>query len=185
MSAVHSGYRPSSSVGREEERDRSNLQGGWLALARVFWIFYFIWVLANFVYQLPFAFRQFSDPAIVGSIGMPLDLYAWITVSLAVLALVFASVVAVILFWRRSDNWMALVASLFLLGWAGISLNSAVQGTSLPSIGILPFWLQELLGAPSGAALYAFFLLFPSGRFVPRWSWALLLVWLIQIYGFD
>jgi hypothetical protein len=105
MNAVHSEYRPSSSGGREDERqDRSNLQGGWLALARALWIFCFSWVLTNLVYQPPFAFKETSDAIVVGEIGMPLDLDAWITAPLAVLALVFASVVAVIHYWRRSES---------------------------------------------------------------------------------
>jgi hypothetical protein len=183
MNAAYTKPSPAASAGqRDKWQERPRLAGGWLALARALWIFYFIRVLANFAYQPSFAFQQFSDPAIVGSIGMPLDLYAWITVSLAVLALVFASVVAVILFWRRSDNWMALVASLFLLGWANNSLSGAAQGGSLPHVVILPFWVQELIVAPFGAALYAFVLLFPSGRFVPRWSWALLVMAAFAIF---
>ncbi len=54
MSAVHSKYHPSPDAGRgDEQADRSNLQGGWLALARVFWLFSFFYVLAIFIFQLP------------------------------------------------------------------------------------------------------------------------------------
>src|SRR5262245_1206006 len=84
---------------------RARLRGGWLLVVRALWIFYFIYGLANFVYQLPVAFRRLSDPTVVGEIEIPLDLYAWITVSLAVLAIAVASVVALIIFWRRAHDW--------------------------------------------------------------------------------
>ena len=161
------------------------LTGSWLTLARLLWLYYALSALATFVYQLPVAFAQLRIPAIIGAIGMPLDLYAWIIVSLAVLTTVVTIVVAAILFWRRSHDLMALIASLFLLTISGSSLSAALQSPLLQSPVALPIWLWTLIEVPIAAVLFGFFLLFPSGRFVPRWSWTLVPFWVAQTLSLE
>lgn len=161
------------------------LTDGWLTLVRLLWLYYAISALATFVYQLPFAFAQLRVPAIIGDIGMPLDLYAWIIVGLAVLTTAVTVVVAAILFWRRSRDLMALIASLFLLTISGTSLSAALQSQLLQSPVALPIWLRALFEVPIAAVLFGFFLLFPNGRLVPRWSWALVPFWVAQTISLE
>src|SRR5262245_11056021 len=118
MNAVDSECRPPSSTGRKDERQgRSNPRGGRLALARVFWLFSCFYVLAIDIDQLPFAFDQLRNPAYVGQIGIPLDLYAWSIVLLAALTMIVSIGTAAVLFWRRSHDWMALVVSFLLISF--------------------------------------------------------------------
>ncbi len=161
------------------------LTGGWLMSARLLWLYYAISALATFVYQLPFAFAQLHVPAIIGAIGMPLDLYAWTIVSLAVLTTVVTVVAAAVLFWRRSHDLMALIASLFLLTISGSSLSAALQSPLLQSPVALPIWLRALIEVPIAAVLFGFFLLFPNGRLVPRWSSALVPFWVAQAIALE
>ena len=90
-------------------------------------------------------------------------------------ALVWAGV-GVVIFWRRSDNWMALLTSLCLILFGTFSLNDGPKALAdhYPAVW-LPVHLLQLFGTVS----LAFFLyLFPSGRFVPRWARWVILFWI-------
>ena len=76
--------------------------------------------------------------------------------------------VAGVIFWRRSHDWMGLLVSftlVFIGGFLFTSANDAVARTYPqldPAMGI-----ASLAGFVS---LLALFFLFPDGRFVPRWA---------------
>jgi signal transduction histidine kinase len=89
----------------------------------------------------------------------------WVMVNL-LFALVYFMVAALI-FWRRSDDRIGLLASFFLVA----------LGASFPDIpGMLasvhPLWRLPVafVGAFELPSLAVFFFLFPNGRFVPRWT---------------
>jgi hypothetical protein len=87
-----------------------------------------------------------------------------------VVDVVFALVVAVssaMIFWRKSDNWMALLVSLTLV--------VIFVGVSNPIIAL--YQLQPIWRAGIDAWFFfamgcvcVFFYLFPTGRFMPRWT---------------
>ncbi len=95
-------------------------------------------------------------------------------------ALVFFGVAAGI-FWRRSDDRMALFASFMLVLFGGAAAAGTTHGLddAHPALSF-PAQLLEYLGQVSFGV---FFYLFPDGRFVPRWTRllaaaaALLFVW--------
>ena len=103
------------------------------------------------------------------ALGISITAYAiyWVTVNLLFVLVYFA--VAALIFWRKSDDWMAWLASFSLVAF----------GASFPSIpaalaAVHPTWWlpvtllgEDVLGFPS---LIVFFFLFPTGRFVPRWT---------------
>ena len=82
-------------------------------------------------------------------------------------------VVGLVIFWRRSADWMAFFAALVLvLAGSNFSPTSyvltLVLGTTSP-LGILGTGIQAL----GWSSLGFFFVLFPNGRFVPNWAhWA-------------
>ncbi len=111
-------------------------------------------------------------------LGLSLDSFAAYSVAMD---LVFAAVciaVAALIFWRRSDDRMALFASLALLtfGTATFTFAMAALTEQYPAWEV-PVASFHFLGAASfGLFLY----LFPDGRFVPRWTrWVALvrIVW--------
>jgi hypothetical protein len=89
-------------------------------------------------------------------------------VALSCLTLLLADGVAAVLIWRRSHDGMALLVALTLI-LAPMDLTPVLH--ILPSrTGIL----QEpaaILGAASSLSILLLLVLFPSGRFVPRWLW--------------
>ena len=102
-------------------------------------------------------------------LGLPVALYAAFD---AVLNGVFVTVwvaVGTLVFWHRSNDRMALLVALFLVTFGPISfgpiapefLAHKYHALELPVEGV------EFLGY---TCLALFFCLFPSGRFVPRWT---------------
>jgi len=101
---------------------------------------------------------------------------ALFTIFFVIMAAIWCAV-GFLLFWRRSDDWLALLAAFFLV-ITGITLsNSSLYVLALTSpILALPLNLVGFLGS---ASLFVFLLLFPNGRLVPRWMGLILLLGII------
>jgi hypothetical protein len=123
---------------------------------------------------------DFSDPnlapasarASLEAAGVSMDFYARYLLPISIASTVVWIGVGAVIFWRRSDNWIALFASLCLItyGTFGLDVGSSTALADQDSAMWLPVRLSALLGTVS---LYTFVLIFPSGRFVPRWTrWA-------------
>jgi signal transduction histidine kinase len=74
-------------------------------------------------------------------------------------------ILGLFLFWRRSSEWMVLVVSLSL-----VTFGANWFSDDLPAV--LPNWAMPvaLLGFITWNCFGLFFVLFPDGRFVPRWT---------------
>ena len=74
---------------------------------------------------------------------------------------------AAVIFWRRSDERMALFVALLL-----VLLGTTFWGTTAALSLYHPAgsWVSESLSAVGKMSLFLFFYLFPDGRFVPRWT---------------
>jgi hypothetical protein len=92
-----------------------------------------------------------------------------------VAGLVFA-IVAGVIFWHRSEDRIALLGAFALLMFGGAAFNSDVSEAATSAYPAL--WLPIHLLEYAGQVSYSvFFLTFPDGRFVPRWTRWLALVW--------
>ena len=91
-------------------------------------------------------------------------------------------IVGFLIFWRRSDDWLALLAAfvlvMFNVGPWSNNNTSAVLALAYPAL-TLPLSLISFLWDSS---LGVFLLLFPGGRLVPRWMGLILLLDLIQAF---
>jgi hypothetical protein len=109
-------------------------------------------------------------------LGLSLDSFAAYSVAMDVLFAAVCTVVALLIFWRRSDDRMGLLVSLALLtfGTATFVFTMEALAVQHPPWEI-PVSLLHFFGAASfGLFLY----LFPDGRFVPRWTRWVVLVWI-------
>lgn len=88
------------------------------------------------------------------------------------LIVVASLLVALLLFWRRSDDWLALVVGLFLV-YRVSSFAFGNIGVTNGGVSVLIL----LLALADTIVFYGVFLIFPDGRFVPRWTWLLLVAW--------
>jgi hypothetical protein len=168
----------------------TGLHGRWLLLARLAWGAVAITALAIVVFSVPNTFEQFrtvctaaaeicSERAVqqltpegvqaLREAGLSLRSYAALNVAIgAVFPLVWLAVGALI-FWNRSDDRMALLVSLFLVAFGTATFNTT--GVDILISANSAWWLPaksvQVLGE---VCAVLFFLLFPGGRFVPRWT---------------
>src|ERR671921_925520 len=167
------------------------LRERWLLPARVAWVVMAITVLAIILFSIPSSFEHYqsvctaasevcsSERAVdqatpegvqtLGETGLSLRSYALLNVVVdKVFQLVFFAVGALI-FWRRSDDRMAWLVSVFLVSFGPVSVDQTAAYTLISS---QPAWWfpvrsVEIVGIVSPVL---FFFLFPSGRFVPHWT---------------
>jgi hypothetical protein len=160
------------------------LRGRLLLLARVVWIVVATLALGLFAAGISAEFTLLHVPCstvtcptgqlspsgldALEGLGLSVDSFAVYTVAMDVLFGGVCTVVALLIFWRRSDDRMGLLVSLALLtfGTATFVFTMEALATSL----------LHFVGAASfGLFLY----IFPDGRFVPRWTRWVALVWIV------
>src|SRR6266699_6054740 len=194
--------QPSPSIGVTENAEPGNipdtrLHGYWLVLARAAWILVVVLSLAVSIADIPLEFTRLHTACVGSSCGQQLtvgivqelhqlnlsvDFFATYLVVLHFGILLIWVVIALVIFWRRSNDRMALLVALFLVLFPaaqGIGSPDAV-GAAYPSLQALTTLLDNL----GWLSMLLFFYLFPDGRFVPRWTLAIVLVYaLLSILG--
>jgi hypothetical protein len=77
-------------------------------------------------------------------------------------------VVGALIFWRRSDDRMALLVSMFLVSFGPVTVDTTDAEALISS---QPAWWLPVRGVDvvGNVCVVLFFLLFPSGRFAPPW----------------
>jgi hypothetical protein len=105
------------------------------------------------------------------------DLYAAHKLVLELLLRAGWCAVGLLIFVRKSDDWMALVVSLFLITFATITFSSRLVDMAAAAYPALRVPVQFLKFAGDVLVL-GFFFLFPGGRLAPRWTRWVVLVYL-------
>jgi hypothetical protein len=168
----------------------TDLHDRWLTLARVAWIAVATTALAIVLFSVPSSFDHYrsvctapsevcSERAVgqptphgvqaLRNVGLSVRSYALLNVSIdQVFELVWFAVGALI-FLRRSDDRMALLTSLFLVAFGTVTVDPAAADAlvSTQQAWRLPVEAVQIIGE---VCVVLFFLLFPGGRFVPRWT---------------
>src|SRR5436309_3253689 len=176
----------------------THLQGRLLLLTHVVWISIALLALGLSMASIPTSFASLyvlctDAPATcsnngqitpdylraIQALGLSLDVFATYLVALVIVIAVVYAAIGAVLFWRKSDDRMALFASLTLVTFPA-AFNYTAQAT-LPSAWWWPSQFVILLG---NSLLFLFFYLFPTGHFVPRWTrwlWiAVLVFWAVN-----
>jgi hypothetical protein len=185
---------------QESPGTETRLHGSWLLIARVGWIVLTLLILTLNVIMIPryyavlqahcqpdpqcFALQLNAyDRQFLHQSGLSLGFLAAYQVILDAVFVLVCCALGALIFWRKSADRMALFCAFMLVLFGGAGFTSILQDTLAL---ISPAWFAligtlDLLGQTS---FLIFFLLFPSGRFVPRWSrWVALCVVLYWIYA--
>jgi hypothetical protein len=161
----------------------ARLRGRWLLLTRAAWAAVAVTTLGVFALSVPARYAQLSHPtakvrAALAEVGLPASGYAFYNVALDTVFVSVFALVAIVIFWRRSDDLMALLVATMLVVWG--PLNGLLVETPSATEGMYPV-LQLTLGTTLTFVGYMtwmlFFYLFPSGHFVPGWTRWLALCW--------
>jgi hypothetical protein len=173
--------RPGESIGRTDILTFFTLGGRRLIVAQVGWLLVFVLSVGLYLASIPAYYdalvsfsSDFNSAAARASLqasGVSVQFYAICLLSISFASTVVWVVVATIIFWRRADNWIAFFASLALITFGTMSLPPSPPALADESFGVwLPIRLLALIGT---VTLFTFYLLFPTGRFVPSWTrWA-------------
>ena len=169
----------------------TRLSARWLGPARGAWIVVILFLLGVFLAGLPESFALLHRPCLVGDVacngigaltpsqiqglpghGLSLDTYVWSVISISGVGGLFLFVLAGILFWRRSDDWMVLLVALLFgsFGTSGVTNLLAFDS---------PLWsaLSNSVLLIVSLAILLTLALFPNGWFVPPWGWWFALVY--------
>ena len=162
----------------------TRLSGRWLLLARIVWIALVLFVLSVAIASLPATFATLHRPCTLGNVtcngnglltasqiqavakyGFSLDALAWSYLGIAAFYALVSILLGAIIFWRKSDDWMALLVALLCISTGAGTITGPLQYSS-------SFWvvLENLVITIQGLPVLLTLALFPNGRFVPRWS---------------
>lgn len=169
------------------------LRGGRLVLARMAWVavtgvslaLLVVSLAARYSDLLPAASAPGNSQGVRTGIAQPAGvsaaIFAGTILSAEIVAALGFFVIAGLIFWRRSNSWVALLVSLMLAAF-----GAALPGTIYALVANQPIW------AVPGSAILAlgwfllllFAYLFPDGRLVPRWTAALAVAWAAWVGAF-
>lgn len=168
------------------QRADPRLSGPTRIVARTLWLALVAPSLALFVLGLPTYYERLQQPCDTAATcaialalsargiraftaqGVSMSHYAaFATVFWSAIVLTWSGI-GFLIFWRRSNDWMALLAAFML----------AIFNLSYPGLSITALALRypalnapvAIIGALGIASMALFFLLFPDGRLAPRWT---------------
>ena len=170
----------------------ARLQGGWLMFARVVWLIVLILAGGLFIASIPSTEANAHIICVTANclhgssltpdrvremhqLGLSIDSYA---ISVTIWSILFDFIyiaIGAVIFWRRSDDRMALFSSLTLITF-GAAFRGFNPASTLPP---LLYALSFIMAFFGNSCLGLFFYLFPTGRFAPRWIGLLALGWMI------
>ncbi len=180
----------------------TRLHGRWLVFARAIWLALVIpslglFLIATILYVPRLigpdnalrALMLHPDPSVSGYITtyshfyLQIGSYFTLAVVLTSLSSLVWITIGLVIFWRKSDDWMGLLAAFGLIMWGvAISPQLYLMNIFLSEMHSLWRWPLIFVSMLGWGSLGLFLSLFPNGRFVPRWTrWALLIYIVYQI----
>jgi hypothetical protein len=167
-------------------QDDIEIRGGWLRAARAAWLLLFVTSLWDFVV----AIRVFHDQALhpcadpscpvtpaqaqtLRGLGVSLSRYAGLSAGVAVALVLIGALLALALFWRRSNTVIALAVGVYLFTTPIGNLTAGMIFTLVSPV------VDTILSLISLAIAFSVFMIFPDGRFIPRWTWLLVVAWVV------
>ena len=172
----------------------TRLRGRRLILERVVWVTVVTLIVVPFLAMLltNYTFLQtvctgamcgFAQPTpdsaqALQKLGLSVGTYTTFTLALYMALALVCFTLGAVIFWRRSDDWMALLVALLLV--ATVTLNGS------PVYGSQSAWqvLANVLFVLGSQMYVLVLLLMPDGRFVPRWTRWLLPCWVVSGMAF-
>ena len=173
----------------------SVLQNGpLLTVLRVVWLLVAFLSIGFFIAGVPYRYQQLQvvcagDECAFGQLppdqlvalenmGVSTSQFAAYDIALATIMALLFTTVAFVIFWRRSGEWMALLVSLWLVTLG--TMFGEVGNALAANVTLLKPFISFVSDLGAVFLLPLFLLIFPDGRFVPRWTrW----VFLIYVLG--
>jgi signal transduction histidine kinase len=181
--------RTMTAAAQSSHPTHTRLAGRRLHLARAVWLILMLFLLGVSIASQPTGFARLHLPCradavtcngnglltasqikALPSLGLSLDTYTWFWIVINGLLALLSFVMGTILFWRRSDDWMVLLVALLFGGVGAANATAVLEFSAFPWDAL---WNSVLL--IQGLAILLTLALFPTGRFVPRFTlWVVL-----------
>ncbi len=149
-----------------------SISTSFLPLARAAWVVITIAAILILFFDFPITADPVLHPtpdilAILARNGIPVGVYIWANLLLGLFYITSFLGVAILIFIRKSNDWMALLVALFLvcMGVGFLNVNASSGESQAAIIYVM------ILGDLGWLLLNVLFYLFPDGHFQPRWSW--------------
>ncbi|HEX9036913.1 MAG TPA: hypothetical protein VF808_07960 [Ktedonobacterales bacterium] len=165
-------------------QDDVQIRGWQLVAARLAWLFLFVTSMWDFAVGISIYHAQALHPCVDPScpvtpaqaetlrgLGINLGRYANASAGVAAALVVISAILALALFWRRSDTVISLAVGVFLVTFPIGNLTTGMTFTLISPV------VDTTIGLVNLAIAFSVFLIFPDGRFVPRWTWLLVMGW--------
>src|SRR5258708_34001460 len=163
----------SPSASAVDRPSSGSLRQPWLMVQAAIWFNFLRAAVTVTILVVPAIFsaqRNPSDHAIqmgLDQLGLSADVYAAFFVILQLVYAITFIVTAVIIFWRKSDNGLAIFVAVFLVCFGATpSQQFADLARAQPVLGVMVATLAYV----GWSCLFPFFYVFPDGHFVPRWT---------------
>lgn len=179
---------------RDKDRDDKDtpIHGHWLFLARACWLLVTLLAVAYFVVNLPGGFvhlqtlctsnictNSYLTPKSVvelKALGLSVGFFAtYMTAVIIISAMVWLGV-GTIIFWRKSDDRMALFAAFTLVTFGGIVITFMAFPDTLSDRSLAWDLVLRFVYFLGEIGIFLFPYLFPTGQFVPRWTMVLAII---------
>jgi hypothetical protein len=189
----------SPASGEQTRRTETRLRGRVLVIVRALWLLIALFEVGVLLVNLPALIALLhtacSDPTGVSCnylqlrsaqipalshYGFELSGYALYALACDLVVTLLLLSVGALIFWHKSAEFMGLFVSLLLITFGCFGTSEVHLIIPLPFPAELIVGLLVILQWP---ALGILFYTFPDGRFVPRWSWMLTSLFVIQ-FGF-
>src|SRR6266516_1967219 len=179
-------------TGNDERPDevRTRLHGRWLVLAWAAWVILSGGTLLAFALSLPVYLTLLQtvcsgtgcipgqpapdSAATFHGLGLSVGSYVTFTLVLTLVSMLLTCMISGVLVWRKPKDWLALLVALMLImlgpSYMFYPLELSHSAWHFPAI--------FLVAIIEGMVLLVFSL-FPTGRFVPRWTRWLVPVWIV------
>nr|MBN1229840.1 serine/threonine protein kinase [Anaerolineae bacterium] len=160
------------------------LSGPWSAVARVVWLVLFLLVIGLFIVAIPASFKTILDRIEIFEdsllqINITLTTAAGFFVVIDALTAAVFFVVALVMFFSKSRNWLVLFVSITLVFFGGTTGTQTIYALAVQSAS-MSLWVG--LVSWIGSVLFVVFLYsLPDGIFMPRWTAAIPVIWAIFV----
>jgi len=153
--------RPATTDGEGRKSSPTDvvLHGRRLFFARLAWFALAALTVGLFVASVPVAYQQLGT----------------YNVALSIVSVLGFWTIGAILFWKRSDNGSVLLASVVLITYGAIQVDTVHWLAEVYPVWEPPMDLVYFVGE---ASFFVFFCVFPDGRFVPRWTRWVAVAWI-------
>jgi signal transduction histidine kinase len=175
---------------------RSSSQPLWLTLAHSFQILVICLTVGLFIVSIPINYEQRSivcnaescppvqlttaSKQALDRIGVSVDSFVTMTIAFDIITAATYTICAIVIFVRKPNDILTIFVTIMLITFGVATFTGGIRDF----VFVFPRleWLFKTISLIGNCAILAFFFVFPNGRFIPRWTAFIFVVYaLIQL----